>query len=141
MSDTPTIFSWPARVYFEDTDAGGVVYHANYLKFMERARTEWLRAMGWSQERLRTEVRTGFVVASMKLTYQRAARLDDSLLITLEVAERRKISVALAQKIISADNPSHIFLKAEVQIACVDLDSFRPKAIPDFFPPGAVPAA
>lgn len=137
MNETakPTVFAWPVRVYFEDTDAGGVVYHANYLRFMERARTEWLRALGWSQERLRTEVALGFVVANMKLHYQRAARLDDELLATVAIAERKRFSLTFAQTVVAKDDAEKTFIKADVQVACVDLNTFRPHMLPDFIAP------
>lgn len=131
------VFEWPVRVYFEDTDAGGVVYHANYLRFMERARTEWLRALGWSQERLRTEVGIGFLVANMTLNYKRAAKLDDELVVTVAVQELKRFSLTFVQTVVAKNDPSHLFLKAEVQVACVNLTSFRPSLIPDFMRPAS----
>jgi len=135
------VFEWPVRVYFEDTDAGGVVYHANYLRFFERARTEWLRAQGWSQERLRTEAQIVFLVANMNLHFKRPARLDDQLLATVEITERKRFSATIAQTLISAEDRSQLIVKAEVQVACVSLVNFRPHLIPDTVIAGARTAA
>lgn len=92
-------FVWPVRVYWEDTDAGGVVYYANYLKFMERARTEWLRTLGFDQEGLRSEGEGMFVVAETSLRYLQPARLDDVLTVTVTLLERGRASVAFLQQI------------------------------------------
>lgn len=97
------MFHWPVRVYWEDTDAGGIVFYANYLKFMERARTEWLRALGVSQSALRqtTPEQAGgmFVVTDTQLHYQQPARLDDQLLVTAQIIEKSRITLTMAQEI------------------------------------------
>ena len=97
------MFVWPVRVYWEDTDAGGIVFYANYLKFMERARTEWLRSLGVSQSRLRetTQTQTGgmFVVADTQLHYKLPARLDDQLLVTAQIVKKSRITLTIAQEI------------------------------------------
>jgi acyl-CoA thioester hydrolase len=127
----PERFAWPIRVYYEDTDAGGVVYHASYLRFLERARTEWLRAEGWGQERLRQEAGIGFVVASMTIDFIRPARLDDELLATVLVAGRRRVSLDFEQTLVSAAEPSRVFIRATVQVACVNLASMKPHRVPE----------
>jgi acyl-CoA thioester hydrolase len=121
------VFSWPVRIYWEDTDAGGVVYHANYVRFMERARTEWLRAQGIDQLGLRQSTGLGFVVRDMALDFLRPARLDDELLVTLTVKERRSASMLFGQEIVRGDTT---LVRATVRAACVDLDSMRPAQIP-----------
>ncbi|MGA7438803.1 MAG: tol-pal system-associated acyl-CoA thioesterase [Luteibacter sp.] len=128
-----SLFSWPVRIYWEDTDAGGVVYHANYVRFMERARTEWLRAQGIDQLALRETTGLGFVVRDMTLDFLRPARLDDELLVTLAVKERRSASMLFGQEIVRGDTT---LLRATVRAACVNLDSMRPAQIPpDLFRP------
>ncbi|HEY4092854.1 MAG TPA: tol-pal system-associated acyl-CoA thioesterase [Luteibacter sp.] len=128
-----SLFSWPVRIYWEDTDAGGVVYHANYVRFMERARTEWLRAQGIDQLALRETTGLGFVVRDMTLEFLRPARLDDELLVTLAVKERRSASMLFGQEIVRGDTT---LLRATVRAACVNLDSMRPAQIPpDLFRP------
>lgn len=123
------IFHWPVRVYYEDTDAAGVVYYANYLKFFERARTEWLRARGFEQDRMREEHGVVFVVSKLQVEYQRPAKFNDALRVSCvmqkcgaasmnfhQVAERTSDQVPLSE--------------ATVQIVCVDADSFKPSPIP-----------
>ncbi|KJV30751.1 tol-pal system-associated acyl-CoA thioesterase [Luteibacter yeojuensis] len=122
-----SVFSWPVRIYWEDTDAGGVVYHANYVRFMERARTEWLRAQGIDQLSLRQSTGLGFVVRDMTLDFLRPARLDDELTVTLAVKERRSASMLFGQEIVRGDTT---LVRATVRAACVDLDSMRPAQIP-----------
>ena len=92
------VFSWPLRVYWEDTDAGGIVFYANYLKFFERARTEWLRSMGIEQSRLRETTGGIFVVGETSVHFHRAARLDDELLVTASVQETGRASLIIAQQ-------------------------------------------
>jgi acyl-CoA thioester hydrolase len=124
-------FAWPVRVYFEDTDAAGVVYHANYLRFLERARTEWLRARGWSLERLRTEAGISFVVTRMSIDFRRAARLDDALLATADIASARRVSMMFAQSLVAADDPARVYVSADVEVACIDLQTMRPRRVTD----------
>jgi acyl-CoA thioester hydrolase len=128
-----SLFSWPVRVYWEDTDAGGVVYHASYVRFMERGRTEWLRAQGIDQMAFRETTALGFVVREMHLDFLRAARLDDELLVTVAVKERRSASMLFGQEIVRGDTT---LLRATVRVACVNLDTMRPAQIPaDLFSP------
>ena len=121
-------FIWPIRVYWEDTDAGGVVYHASYLRFLERARSEWLRALGYAQDALREREGVVFVVRAMRLEFLRPARLDDELLVGVALAERRRASLLMRQTIRRGDVP---LLDAEVKVACVATTDFRPRAVPD----------
>ncbi|MHC1478929.1 tol-pal system-associated acyl-CoA thioesterase [Frateuria aurantia] len=123
-------FEWRLRIYWEDTDAGGVVYHANYLAFMERARTEWLRSLGVDQLELRQRTGLAFVVRDMKVDWLKPARLDDELVVTVNVTERRAASMLFQQDIVRpADGQT--LLRAQLRVACVDLASMRPAAVPD----------
>ena len=121
------VFSWPTRVYWEDTDAGGVVYHAQYLAFLERARTEWLRARGKGQELLRAEHDLVFAVRAMRIDFRNPARLDDALRVTVALRECRRASLVLAQSVRRGDA---LLLDAEVRVAALSAATFRPKAIP-----------
>ena len=123
-------FSWPVRVYWEDTDAGGVVYHASYLRFLERARSEHLRALGIEQERLRTDNGVAFVVRDMTIGFVRPARLDDVLTVTVVLVERRNASLVFEQRILHAADRS-VLVEARVRAACIDAASFRPRPIPE----------
>jgi acyl-CoA thioester hydrolase len=125
----PVPFSHGLRVYWEDTDAGGVVFYANYLKFFERARTEWLRALGFEQERLRMEAQTMFVVGSTALKYLRPARLDDWLQVSVRVTELGRASMVLFQQ---AWRGEQLLCEGEIRIGCVNSASFRPCRIPSF---------
>lgn len=123
-----SLFSWPVRVYYEDTDAGGIVYYANYLKFFERARTEWLRASGIGQQVLIDEHGAGFVVRSVQIDYHAAARLDDELVLTLSIAKLGRASVLFSQQALRGQQ---LLASAHVKVGCVDLTSLRARAIPD----------
>ena len=120
-------FAHTVRVYWEDTDAGGVVFYANYLKFFERARTEWLRAAGFGQEQLRGELGLMFVVSETAVRYHRPARLDDELQITVLPAPPRHVTLTLAQ---SASRGDARLVDGHVTIACVDAATLRPRRIP-----------
>jgi len=122
------IFSLPVRVYFQDTDAGGVVYHANYLNFMERARTEWLRTHGYSNAGLMKEFGMVFVVRSIKLDYLKPALLDDSLVVTARIKEIGRSRISLTQNIIRG---TEVLTDAEVHLVCVLLTSFKPASVPE----------
>ena len=122
------VFSLPVRVYFQDTDAGGVVYHANYLNFMERARTEWLRAHGYSNAGLMKEFGMVFVVRSMKLDYLKPALLDDSLDVTAQIKDIGRSRLTLTQSILRGDE---VLTEAEVHLVCVSLASFKPASVPE----------
>ncbi len=129
MTDN-NLFKFPVRVYFEDTDAGGVVYNANYVKYLERARTEWLRAQGIEQHGMLTRG-LGFVVASINMQFKRAAKLDDELYVTVVIEHARAASVDFMQQILDKDG--NVCINAQVKIACVDLKQMRPVPLPDEF--------
>ena len=118
-------FSWAVRVYFEDTDVGGVVYYANYLKYLERARSEWLRALGFDQGRLMAETGLGFAVRSIAAEYLKPARLDDELRVASRIESHGRVQVVFDQRIERGDET---LLTAKVRIACMDLN--RGKAAP-----------
>lgn len=127
-----TQFFWPVRVYYEDTDAGGVVYYANYLKFFERARTERLRDMGFEQDRLRAELGVLFVVRSAQVDYLKPARFNDELAVTAEVTEVKRASMVFSQQIRRDGVDGEILCEASFRIACLTDGEFRPTAIPGF---------
>jgi len=120
-------FSIPIRVYYEDTDTGGVVYHSNYLNFMERARTEWLRSFGFEQDELRRRDGVIFAVSAVNIAFRRPARFNELLAVTVEVVRRGAASLTLAQEVRRADE---VLASAEVRIACIDVERFAPVAIP-----------
>jgi len=122
----PPQFSWPTRVYWEDTDAGGVVYHARYVAFMERARTEWMRALGYGQERTRQDHGLVFAVRSMRIDFLKPARLDDALAVAVVLRQCRRASMVFEQRIVRDDE---LLLTAEVRIAALDADTFRPRGL------------
>jgi len=124
----PSVFTWPIRVYYEDTDAGGIVFYANYLKFFERARTEWLRAAGIVQQDLIASDNAGFVVKSATIDYHAPARLDDEITLTLTIEKLGRASVQFAQKAYRADE---LLAEAKVKVGCVDLATVRPRSLPD----------
>ncbi|MFC5480783.1 tol-pal system-associated acyl-CoA thioesterase [Massilia suwonensis] len=123
----PAPFTWTVRVYYEDTDAGGIVFYANYLKFFERARTEWLRAAGVDQQALLEREGAGFVVKSAHLDYHAPARLDDQITLTLTVEKLGRASVQFAQKAYLGDL---LLVEAQVKVGCVDLAAMRPRSLP-----------
>jgi acyl-CoA thioester hydrolase len=124
------LFVWPIRVYYEDTDMSGVVYHASYLRFLERARTEWLRSLGFSQERLKGELGVVFTVARMEIDFRRPARLDDRLEATVALEGRQRASLNFVQTLRRADDASSVLTQARVRVACVAMDTFKPCALP-----------
>jgi acyl-CoA thioester hydrolase len=122
-------FVWPVRVYWEDTDAGGVVFYANYLKYFERARTEWLRAQGVSQERLRLDTGVLFIVADTAVRYRQPARLDDALEVTVELRERPgRASLLLDQQVRRGGT---VLAEGRIRVGCVDATRFAPCRLPD----------
>ena len=147
-------FCFPARVYWEDTDGGGVVYYANYLRFLERARTEWLRAAGISQQALARERGIVFTVTSLTVHYRSPARLDDELLVTCSPQRSGAASLSFAQRIlrrtsgapgVTGNEPideaaapitvtatDMLLTEADVRVACVDARTFRPQRLPPF---------
>jgi len=121
-------FDWPVRVYWEDTDAGGVVYHASYVRFLERARTEWMRALGVDQSAFREATGLAFMVRDMQIDFLKPALLDDELRVTVEVKERRAASILFNQSVVRTDGTA--LIRASVRVACVDLRQMRPAPIP-----------
>jgi acyl-CoA thioester hydrolase len=121
------VFSWRVRVYYEDTDLGGVVYYANYLKFLERARTEWLRSLGFAQTELAARHGVVFVVRSISLDYLKPARFDDMLEITVALADAGASRIGLAQRVRRGEE---CLVTATVDIACVQTATFKPVRIP-----------
>ena len=122
-------FTWPVRVYYEDTDAGGVVYHAGYLRFMERARTEWLRALGFEQDRLRADHGVLFAVRRMGIEFIRPARFNDRLLVTAAISGHGRASIDFNQQVLTAGSAT-LCCRATVNVACLRADGLRPVRIP-----------
>ncbi len=123
-------FIWPIRVYYEDTDSGGVVYYANYLKFMERARTEWLRNLGFEQDQLAEQEGIIFAVHRAEIDFISPARFNDALEIRVGIVERKRASMIFRQDITNTSN-GRTLCKGKVQIASIDATSFRPRPIPE----------
>ena len=131
---TASVFEWPTRVYWEDTDAGGIVFYANYLKFFERARTEWLRHLGVAQQQLRDEVGGMFVVSATQVQYHRPARLDDLLLVTARIEEAGRASLTIRQQALlkpqQEDQTETLLCEGSIRIGWVDAQTLRPQRIP-----------
>ena len=127
-AEMPSVFTWTVRVYYEDTDAGGIVYYANYLKFFERARTEWLRSLGIHQQDLLDQEGAAFVVRSASVEYIAAARLDDEVKLLLTVEKLGRASVQFAQQAWRGDA---LLSTANVKVGCVDAQTMRPRPLPD----------
>lgn len=121
-------FNWPVRVYWEDTDAGGVVYHASYVRFLERGRTEWLRQFGVDQVTLRDEHNILFPIRDMQLAFRAPAILDDELQVESRLTQCRSASLRFAQRILRG---RQLVLEATVRAACVSASDFRPRPLPD----------
>jgi acyl-CoA thioester hydrolase len=130
MSQTP--FGFPLRVYWEDTDAGGIVFYANYLKFFERARTEWLRALGFGQQGLKTEVGGMFVVSETAVKYHQPARLDDRLWVTAALAQGGRASLVIAQQAwLQCEGATDTLLtEGTIRLGWVDSHTLKPGRIP-----------
>lgn len=128
----PMPFTHPIRVYWEDTDAGGIVFYANYLKFFERARTEWLRSLGVEQQALRERTGGMFVVLETRVSYQRPAKLDDVLQVSAQLAQMGRASLSLQQQAWRMDGPEKTLLaEGTIRIGWVDASSLRPQRIPN----------
>ena len=127
-------FRWASRVYWEDTDAGGIVYYGNYLRFLERARTEWLRSLGFSQLKLAEEPGVLFAVVSLNIEYRRPAKLDDELVTTCEPAVEGSAIIRFVQRIFRGAEQlkESLLVEASVRVACVDARTLRPRRLPDF---------
>ncbi|MBW3696639.1 tol-pal system-associated acyl-CoA thioesterase [Vibrio sp. T187] len=120
-------FKWPVTVYYEDTDAGGVVYHSNYIKFLERARTELLRSVGISQKTL-LEQNIGVVVRHIDIDFIQGAKLDDQLQVVTTISELKRASIIFCQEIVNPGGKA--LCKAMVKVACIDSQKMKPKAMP-----------
>jgi acyl-CoA thioester hydrolase len=122
---------WPVRVYWEDTDAGGIVFYANYLKFFERARTEWLRSLGVGQQALREQTGGIFVVSQTDVRYHRPARLDDQLLVTVSLVETGRASLTIRQQVLLPTEPQDTVLcDGTIRVGWVDASTFKPARFP-----------
>ena len=135
MQDAPPIFRYPVRIYWEDTDAGGIVFYVNYLKFFERARTEWLRAAGVGQQQLRELTGGMFVVSDAQLRYHRPARLDDELIVTAQLQETGRASLTIGQQALlkpeqMTDSRPVLLCEGTIRIGWVDAATMRPARIP-----------
>ena len=122
-------FVWPVRVYYEDTDSGGVVYYANYLKFMERARTEWLRSLGFEQDQLLRQHGMIFAVHRVEVAYHRPARFNEALQVSASIIHKGRASLTFYQEVRRMDDKA-LLCDGQIKIACVDLHKMRPKPIP-----------
>jgi acyl-CoA thioester hydrolase len=125
-------FEWQVRVYYEDTDSGGVVYYANYLRFMERARTEWMRALGFEQDQLLEEQGVLFAVRSASIEYLRTAHFNDLLCVSAAIIDQGRASLTFSQEIRRCNDDSGPVCTGEIKIACLDAKTLRPRAIPEF---------
>jgi len=123
-------FTFPVRVYWEDTDAGGVVYYANYLRFLERARSEWLRSLGIDQASMLRDERLQFVVVEANIRYHRPAKFDDELVVSVRLDELRSASVVFQQEIRRGSQLGELLVSASVRAACLASDSLRPRPLP-----------
>lgn len=129
------VFEWPVRVYWEDTDAGGIVFYANYLKFFERSRTEWLRSLGIEQQRLKDSTGGIFVVIDTSLRYHRPARLDDELIVTASIVETGRASMIIKQQALlkterTSIQPASLLCEGTIRIGWVNATSFQPTRMP-----------
>lgn len=122
-----TIFTFPVRVYYEDTDAGGIVYYANYLKFFERARTEWLRALGIEQDLLLSE-NIAFVVTQVLMDYKKPAKFNDLLTVSSQISTLKQVSMVFAQNVYNSSGELHC--SAQIKVACVEVQEMKARAIP-----------
>ncbi len=138
---TQAVFKLPIRVYYEDTDAGGVVYHSNYINFFERARTEWLRTLGLEQDHLLSEHHLAFVVRKLDCEYSKPALFNDELFVTADIRELRNTSVVFKQQVLRPSkidekekHGEHVVLaEGNVTVVAVDSKKFKPRRLPDFF--------
>ena len=125
--DMPFAFNWQVRIYYEDTDAGGIVFYANYLKFFERARTEWLRSTGVNQQSLAEQDQAIFVVKHASIDYQAPAKLDDVLDLTLSIEKLGRASIQFLQQ---AWRGETLLASAQVKVGCIDSLTLRPRSMP-----------
>jgi len=124
-------FEWPVRVYYEDTDCGGVVYHTSYLRFMERARTEWLRTIRGGQSGIRAELGILFAVRRLEMDYLKPATLDDELRVDSTAHGRRRTGIVFDQRVWRVSGQTRELCHARVEVVCIDASTHRPRAIPE----------
>lgn len=129
MNNSTHRFVLPVRVYYEDTDSGGVVYYANYLKFMERARTEWLRSIGFEQDRLLEQDGIIFAVRQVEVGYHQPAHFNDALEVSASLSQKGRASLSFYQEVVRSSN-LQLLCKGVIKIACVDIKNMRPTPIP-----------
>ncbi|MEW8692194.1 MAG: tol-pal system-associated acyl-CoA thioesterase [Candidatus Thiodiazotropha endolucinida] len=129
MNDESPVFVWPIRVYYEDTDTGGVVYYANYLKFMERARTEWLRSLGFEQDLLLQQDGIIFAVRQVELGYHAPARFNDNLEVIARLSQKGRASLTFFQEVVRPSD-SQLLCRGTIKIACVNMETMRATPIP-----------
>lgn len=134
MIDSEFSTTLNVRVYYEDTDASGVVYHANYLKYFERGRTEWLAVQGFTHHELAESANLGFTLARIMVDYKRPARLDDRLSVSTALAECGRARIDFTQRVVRGDE---VLVMASARVACIDLATFRPRELPPEFMQGA----
>ena len=123
-------YVWQARVYYEDTDSGGVVYYANYLNYMERARTEWLRSLGVEQDKLLDDYNILFAVRSVNIEYKKPARFNDMLNITVEPSKLKPASISFKQIVSRQNEERSLLSSSQVNVVCLGVEDFMPKPIP-----------
>ncbi|HEX9707115.1 MAG TPA: tol-pal system-associated acyl-CoA thioesterase [Steroidobacteraceae bacterium] len=123
-------FTFPVRVYWEDTDAGGVVYYASYLRFLERARSEWLRSLGIDQAALLRDERLQFVVVEANIRYHRPAKFDDELVVSVRIGEHRGASLVFLQEIRRGSERGELLISASIRAACLASEGLRPRPLP-----------
>ncbi len=131
MTKSTSPFAWPIRVYYEDTDAQGVVYYANYFRFLERARTEWLRSLGIEQDMLLNDERRLFVVVDMQARFLQPARFNEQLMATAELGSRARASFVIRQEIYRESLEGDLLLSGTVRAAYLDADTMKPAKLPD----------
>ena len=125
------VFSWPVRIYWEDTDGGGIVYYANYLRYMERARTEWVRSLGISQAALALDPGVLFTVVEAQVKYLAPAKLEDALAVSCEPTLTGRVSMAFRQRVYRDSLEGELLAEGTIRVACVATGSLRPRRIPD----------
>ena len=128
-SDSSDVFEWPVRVYYEDTDAQGVVYYANYFRFMERARTEWLRELGLDQKKMLSEERRMFVVVSTRAEFVMPAQFNDELIVTASLGNLTRASFDIVQNIYRGSRDGELLLRGGVKAAILDADTMKPQRV------------
>ncbi len=125
------VFSWPVRIYWEDTDGGGIVYYANYLRYMERARTEWVRSLGFSQSALAVDPGVLFTVVEAQVKYLAPAKLEDALAVSCEPTLEGRVSLAFRQRVHRDSLDGELLAEGTIRVACVARGNLRPRRIPD----------